>query len=67
MRLTETGEYWFRRFKTGDFDMEYKGRQGRPETFEEPELVPLLDHDLCESQKELTETLGAAQEVIGII
>ncbi|UYV69955.1 SETMAR [Cordylochernes scorpioides] len=42
-------EYWFRRFKSGDFDTRDKERGGRP---------------INQTQEELAETLGVTQQVI---
>lgn len=38
-----TCEYWFRRFKSGDFDVEDKERPGQLKRFEDEELEALLD------------------------
>lgn len=56
--------YWFRRFKSGDFDINDKVREGRPVKFEDAELEALLDQDSCQTQEELAETLGVTQETI---
>ena len=53
----KTCEYWFRRFKSGDFDTSDKKREGRPVMFEDAELEALLDQDSCQTQEELAETL----------
>ena len=60
----KTCEYWFRRFKRGDFDTSDKEREGRPVTFEDAELEVLLDQDSCQTQEELAETLGVTQQAI---
>ncbi|UYV68292.1 SETMAR [Cordylochernes scorpioides] len=57
-------EYWFRRFKSGDFDTRDKERGGRPIKFEDAELEALLDEDSSQTQEELAETLGVTQQVI---
>ncbi|UYV74653.1 SETMAR [Cordylochernes scorpioides] len=57
-------EYWFRRFKSGDFDTRDKERGGRPIKFEDAELEALLDEDSSQTQEELTETLGVTQQAI---
>ncbi|UYV83676.1 SETMAR [Cordylochernes scorpioides] len=57
-------EYWFRRFKSGDFDPRDKERGGRPIKFEEAELEALLDEDSSQTQEELAETLGVTQQAI---
>lgn len=60
----KTCEYWFRRFKSGDFDTNDKEREGRPSKFEDAELESLLDEDSCQTQDELAETLGVTQQAI---
>ncbi|UYV71393.1 hypothetical protein LAZ67_8002959 [Cordylochernes scorpioides] len=57
-------EYWFRRFKSGDFDTRDKERGGRPIKFEDAELEALLDEDSTQTQEELAETLGVTQQAI---
>ena len=55
---------WFRRFKSGDFDVEDKERSGRPQIFEDQELATLLDEDSCQTQEELAEALGVDRTTI---
>lgn len=55
---------WFRRFKSGDFDVSDKERPGQPKKFEDPELEALLDEDPCQTQKQLAEALGVSQQTI---
>lgn len=62
--LIKTCEYWFRRFKSGDYDIKDKGREGKPVKFEDDELEELLDQDLCQTQEELAETLEVTQQAI---
>jgi len=57
-----TGRDWFRRFKSGDFDVEDKERVGK--LIEDAELEALFDEDLCQTQEELAESLGVAQATI---
>ncbi|UYV67982.1 SETMAR [Cordylochernes scorpioides] len=57
-------EYWFLRFKSGDFDTRDKERGGRPIKFEDAELEALLDEDSSQTQEELAETLGVTQQAI---
>ena len=59
----KTCREWFRRFKSGDFDVEDKERSGRPRAFEGEELQALVDEDLCQTQKQLAEALNCAQSV----
>ena len=60
----KTCEYWFRRFKSGNFDTSDKEREARPVKFEDAELEALLDQDSCQTQEELAETLGVTQQAI---
>jgi len=60
----KTCEYWFRRFKSGDFDTSDKKREERPVQFEDAELEALLDEDSCQTQEELAEILGVTQPAI---
>ena len=48
----------FRRFKNNDFDINDKERSGQPKKFEDGELETLLQEDLCQTFKELSETLN---------
>ena len=38
---------WFRRFKDGDFDVDYRPREWRPKTFEDAQLEAMVDVDSC--------------------
>ena len=60
----KTCREWFRRFKSGDFDVEDKERSGRPRAFEDEELQALVDEDPYQTQKQLAEALNCAQSVI---
>jgi len=57
---------WFRRFKSGDFDVEDKEHDGRPKLVEDAELEALLGEDLCQTQEELAESLRIAQSTISM-
>jgi len=46
----KTCEYWFRRFKSGNFDTEDKERPDQPKKFEDKDLEALLDEDPCQTQ-----------------
>lgn len=61
---SSTCEYWFRRFKSGDFDTADKEREGRPPTFVDAELEAILDEDPCQTQEELATTLGVTHQAI---
>ena len=41
----KTCERWFKRFKSGDFDIKDKERPGQPKKFEDADLQALLDED----------------------
>lgn len=60
----KTCEYWFRRFKSGDFDVEDKERPGGPKKLEEAELKALLDENSCQTQKELAMKLNVDRATI---
>jgi len=57
-------EYWFRRFKSGDFDLEDKERPSQPKKFEDEELKALLDEDQCQTLKELAEALNVTEMAV---
>lgn len=55
---------WFRRFKSGDFDVNDKERLGQPKKFEDAELQAVLDEDDTLTQKMMAEMLGVARQTI---
>mgnify|MGYP003334104996 CR=1 FL=1 len=57
-------EYWFRRFRSGDFDTSDKERPGQPKIFEDEELKSLLDQDACQTQDELAKSLNVDRTTI---
>ncbi|GFU40778.1 mariner Mos1 transposase [Trichonephila clavipes] len=54
---------WFQRFKNGDFEVEDQHGGGR-EVFGDAELEALLNQDSCQTQQELSESLGVTQQAI---
>jgi len=52
----------FRRVKNNDFDVNDKERSGLPKKFEDGELEALLQ-DLCQTIKELSETLNVNESI----
>ena len=54
----------FRRFKSGDFDVEDRHGDGKQKIFEGSELEALLAEDWCQTQEELAESLGVTQQAI---
>ncbi|GFT11691.1 mariner Mos1 transposase [Trichonephila clavipes] len=59
-----TCQEWFQRFKNGDFDVEDQHGGRREKVFEDAELEALLDQDSCQTQQELTGSLGVTQQAI---
>lgn len=57
-------EFWFRRFKSGDFEMEDKERPGQPKKFQDEELEALLNEDSCQTQEELAIALDVTQTTV---
>ncbi|GFX74178.1 mariner Mos1 transposase [Trichonephila clavipes] len=55
---------WFQRFKNGDFEVEDQHGGGREKVFEDAELEALLDQDSCQTQQELSGSLGVTQQAI---
>ena len=61
----EIMQRWFRRFKSGDFEVSDKDRPGQPKKFDDRELEALLDEDPCQTQSQLAESLGVGRQTIG--
>lgn len=59
-----TCEFWFRRFKNGDFDVSDKERSGQPKKFEDDELQSLLDENPAQTLNELAEALGVGHSAV---
>jgi len=55
---------WFRRFKSGDFDVEDKEHIGKPKLVKDAELDARLDEYAFQTQEELAELLGIASSII---
>lgn len=60
----DTCERWFRRFKSGDFDLTDKEHGKPPKQYEDAELETLLQEDDSQSQKQLAEQLGVSQQAV---
>ncbi|KAM0731560.1 Mariner Mos1 transposase [Formica fusca] len=57
---------WFKKFKSGDFDVRNEER-GRPlKKFEDSELQTLLDEDDVQTQQQLANQLNVTQEAVSI-
>ncbi|XP_018404587.1 PREDICTED: tyrosine-protein kinase receptor torso-like [Cyphomyrmex costatus] len=61
--LILTCEYWFRRYKKGNFDTEDKERPGQSKKFEDKEVEALLDEDPSQTQ-ELAKSLNVDRSTI---
>lgn len=57
-------EEWFRRFKSGDFDLKDKHRPGPTKKFEDADLQALLDQDDTVTQHQLAKALQVSQQAI---
>ena len=57
-------ERWFRRFKSGDFDVADKEHGKPPKRYEDVELQALLDKDDSQTQKQLAEQLSVSQQAV---
>ena len=60
-----TCRYWFQRFKSGDFDVNDKERDGAPKKFQNEELEELLDIDPCQTLEELSAALDVDRSTVG--
>lgn len=59
-----TCEYWFRRFKSNDFDTDDKERPGQPKKLDDMELEALIDLDPTATQEELAVIFDVDQSTI---
>ena len=55
---------WFRRFKSGDFDIRDKERPGQKRKFKDEELEKLLDENPSQTQEELATALNVSQQAV---
>lgn len=55
---------WFRRFKSGNFEIKDKERPGQPKKFEDEELKEVLDEDPCQTLKSIAETLNVDESTV---
>ena len=60
----QTCENWYKRFKSGDFDVSDKERSGQPKRFEDEDLESLLKEDSTQTEKELAKQLNVTQAAI---
>lgn len=59
-----TCDFWFRHLRSGNFDIEDKGRPGQPK--EKTVLESLLNKDSCRIQEGFAELLGVTQPTISV-
>lgn len=59
-----TCEFWFRRFRAGNFDVNDHERSGATSKVKSADLQALLDTDSSQTQKELAENLRVSQQTI---
>ncbi|EGI67232.1 Mariner Mos1 transposase [Acromyrmex echinatior] len=57
---------WFKKFKSGDFDVRNEERGKPPKKFTDNELQALLDEDDTQTQQELADQLNVTQKTISI-
>ncbi len=60
----KTCNYWYKRFRTGDFDLSDQPRPGQPRKFINAELQALLDEDSTQAQQELAPQLEVIRTAI---
>jgi len=56
---------WFKKFKSGDFDVRNEERGKSPKKFEDSELQALYEDD-AQTQQQLADQLNVTQEVVSI-
>jgi len=57
---------WFKKFKSGDFDVRNEEREKPPKKFEDSELQALLDEDDAQTQQQLADQLNVTQEAVSV-
>lgn len=57
---------WFKKFKSGDFDVRNEERGKPPKKFEDKDLQALLDEDDTQTQQELAEQLNVTQKAVSL-
>ncbi len=60
----ETCNYWYKRFRSGNFDLSDQPRPGKPRKFTDAKLQALLDEDSTQMQQELAAQLGVTRTAI---
>ena len=57
---------WFKKFKSGDFDMRNEECGKSPKKFEDSELQTLLDEDDAQTQQQFADQLNVTREAVSI-
>ncbi|CAK9803711.1 Mariner Mos1 transposase [Anthophora quadrimaculata] len=57
---------WFKKFKSGNFDVRNEERGRPPKKFEDSDLQSLLDEDDAQTQQQLAEQLNVTREAVSI-
>ena len=57
---------WFKKCKSGDFDVRNEERGKLPKKFEDSELQALLDEDDAQTQQQLADQLNVTREAVSI-
>jgi len=57
---------WFKKFKSGDFNVRNEERGKPPKKFEDSELQALLDEDDTQTQQQLADQLNVTREAVSI-
>lgn len=60
------GFEWFKKFKSGDFDVRNEERGRPPKKFQDRELQALLDDDDAQTQQQLADQLNVTREAVSI-
>jgi len=55
---------WFKKFKSGDFDMRIEECEKPSKKFEDSELQTLLDEDDAQTQQQLADQLNVTREAV---
>ena len=66
MLLVNHSFEWFKKFKSGDFEVRNEERGKPPKKFEYSELQALLDEDDTQTQQQLAYQLNVTREAISI-
>ena len=60
----DTCDWWFRRFKSGDFEVTDKEHGKPPKKFEDVKLQSLLDEDDSQTLKQVSDQLRVTQQAV---